>query len=244
MIEHNLSIEPIQALQDNYIWAIRYGNEAILVDPGESKPAKDWLSHHKINLTAILVTHHHHDHTGGIEQLTHDFPCQVYGPKSIPLVDHPCKAGETLQFWNNTLCFNIMATPGHTLDHIAYFNDTSIFCGDTLFSGGCGRLFEGTYEQMLNSINLINNLPDEIKIYPAHEYTKANLDFASQVEPHNKTIASYRKKIQNMACTLPTSLKIERTINPFLRLGSIQYLVFCESDLDKFRYLRKSKDLF
>ena len=150
----------------------------------------------------------------------------------------------TLEFWGKILRFNIMATPGHTLDHIAYFNASSLFCGDVLFSGGCGRVFEGTYEQMLASIDLINTLPNKVRIYPAHEYTKANLAFALQVEPDNKAIDAYRKQIQETACTLPTSLELERTINPFLRLSSIKCPVCCTTNLDKFRYLRKSKDLY
>jgi hydroxyacylglutathione hydrolase len=184
------------------------------------------LTSHELNLAAILVTHHHPDHVGGVGSLVAKYACPVYGPSSsnIPQVDHPVKDGNTLEILGAS--FKVLETPGHTLDHLVYYsedlsNAPALFCGDTLFAGGCGRLFEGTAQQMQASLAKIATLPANTEIFCAHEYTLANLKFAAAVEPANSAITQRLAEViglrgKNLP-TVPTNLALEVCTNPFLR---------------------------
>ncbi|MDX2370091.1 MAG: hydroxyacylglutathione hydrolase [Colwellia sp.] len=227
-----VSITPIKAFTDNYIWAITNKHVATLVDPGDADVCIEFLEKNKLTLSAILITHHHSDHTGGINMLV-DY-CQqknwsltVYGPanENIPHCDVKLKENDTVILNELSINFRVIDLPGHTAGHIAYFANEHLtpmlFCGDTLFSGGCGRLFEGTPEQMLNSLTKLANLPEHTKVYCTHEYTQANLTFALTVEPNNQELVNYSNKVNELRTqghsTIPSTINLERQINPFLR---------------------------
>ncbi|WP_422475128.1 hydroxyacylglutathione hydrolase [Endozoicomonas sp. ALB032] len=223
-----IHIQAIPAFQDNYIWLLSEdcSQQSLVVDPGDASVVEKALDRLDLELSGILITHHHWDHTNGIETLTKNRSVPVYGPdnSAISGITHTLDGTETLAVLGTE--FSILKTPGHTLDHIAYFanpdqDDPILFCGDTLFSAGCGRLFEGTAEQMQSSFNKLRALPENTRVYCAHEYTLANLAFAQTVEPDNHSIKEYRNKVirlreQNRP-SLPSSLKLEFTINPFMR---------------------------
>lgn len=218
-----MKLTAIPAFRDNYVWARHDDTHAILVDPGEAAPILTWLTEHRIRPLAILVTHHHADHVGGILEITARHPVPVYGPanETIPGRSHPLMGGETLTFPELGASFQVIATPGHTRGHIVYFGAGTLFCGDTLFSCGCGRLFEGTAEQMYTSLARIKALPANTQVCSAHEYTLANLDFALAVEPGNADLSERQKQAlalrrQNLP-TLPVTLASELACNPFLR---------------------------
>jgi len=186
-----INIEPIKAFSDNYIWLVTTNEGSIVIDPGESKNTLDSLKNKQIDLSGILITHHHFDHTGGIIDLSKNNTLDVYGPNNdIESITKRVINGDVINVIG--LSFEIIEIPGHTLDHIAYysFNEGNpiLFCGDTLFSGGCGRIFEGTYEQMHNSLKKLKCLPKNTKIYCGHEYTKSNFKFASEVDPLNEDL--------------------------------------------------------
>lgn len=215
---------PVPALRDNYIWLIPAGGEpgrVLVVDPGEAAPVLAELQARQLEPAAILVTHHHADHTGGIRALLKHHAVPVYGPaaSSIASVDHPLKGDEVIQ--PGGVPFRVMAVPGHTLDHIAYYGAGLLLCGDTLFAGGCGRLFEGTPPQMLASLRKLALLPEETKILCAHEYTVANLEFAAAVEPDNEAVQARLARARQLRAagrpTLPSTLAEELRTNPFLR---------------------------
>ena len=203
------------------------GHHAIVVDPGDAQPVFDALAHHKLQLAAILVTHHHPDHTGGVAALHAATGATVWGParERIPEPFTPLVQGDIAQALG--LRFEVIDVPGHTAGHIAYFLPASaaqapvLFCGDTLFSGGCGRLFEGTPAQMLASLDALAALPGDTRVCCAHEYTLANLKFARAVEPGNDELTHYNARCESLRAqgqpTLPSQLAIERRINPFLR---------------------------
>ena len=218
-------IVPIPTLTDNYTWvgvdASR--QHAFVVDPGDAAPVRAWLEHNGLPLAAILVTHHHGDHTAGVRELADRFgPIPVYGParESITGVDHAVSDGETahLEGFGD---FEVIDCPGHTAGHIAYLWDDHLFCGDALFAGGCGRIFEGNAEQMHSSLLRLAGAADDVRICCGHEYTVANLEFAARVEPENPEIA---KRLQDAReargqnrPTLPSTMAQERATNPFLR---------------------------
>lgn len=166
-------ITPIPAFQDNYIWALHNLRHAVLVDPGDAKPCIAFLEQHGLMLSAILNTHHHHDHTGGNQELTDRYQPSIYGPQqeTIPCRTHPLKDGDQFALPDLGLEFSVLATPGHTMGHVIYYGANLLFCGDTLFSCGCGRLFEGTPAMMLSSLKRISQLPDNTEVFCAHEYT-------------------------------------------------------------------------
>lgn len=212
----------IPAFRDNYIWAVRTAHEAVVVDPGDAVPVLDWLARERVRLEAVLITHHHSDHCGGLPALLARFAdLAVFGPaaESITGVNRPLSGGERIRVLARDI--DVLAVPGHTRGHLAYRLDAALFCGDTLFGAGCGRLFEGTPEQMFTALEKIAALPDATRIYAAHEYTLQNLAFAAQVEPHNAAIAARIEAVQ--ACraagqpTLPSTLAEEKATNPFLR---------------------------
>jgi len=221
-----LDVSPVRAFSDNYLWLIRAPSDrdsAVVVDPGDARPVEAALGENGLALRAILVTHHHPDHVGGVEALSRAHGAPVFGParERMPCPATPLDDGATVDLSDLGLEFRVMAVPGHTLGHIAYHGHGALFCGDTLFSGGCGRLFEGTATQMLDSLDRICALPDETRVYCAHEYTLANLRFAAAVEPGNadilETLEAVRALRSRDAITLPSTLGRERRINPFLR---------------------------
>ncbi len=221
-----LCIKPIPAFDDNYIWLLYDADSrgAFVVDPGDAVPVDAALRQEQLELEGILITHHHFDHVGGVERLCRTHSPVVYGPvnPSIAGVDHALKAGDRIEVLATS--FEIMEVPGHTLDHIAYFHEGErplLFCGDTLFAGGCGRVFEGTPPMMHASLEALAALPENTAVYCAHEYTLANLAFARAVEPGNAALA--QRQADAVAArarnepTVPSSLGLERATNPFLR---------------------------
>ncbi|WP_024301747.1 hydroxyacylglutathione hydrolase [Pseudogulbenkiania sp. MAI-1] len=216
------TVTPVRAFSDNYIWLLQEAGRAVAVDPGDAALVLAHLASHGLTLEAVLVTHHHADHIGGLAELARQTPgLRIIGPASIPLVTEAVMDGSQFELFG---ChFVVLEVPGHTLDHLAYLADGRLFCGDTLFGAGCGRLFEGTPEQMHASLTRIAALPDATRIYPAHEYTLSNLRFAATVEPDNPAIR--RRLAEDEAAlaagkpTLPSTLATERATNPFLRVG-------------------------
>lgn len=256
-----INITPIPAFHDNYLWLLEHEREAIVVDPGDANAVIAYLQANDLTLSAILITHHHQDHIGGVATLQQEFSVPTYGPDSvyIPQINHPLQDGNTLKLFG-TLDILIMAVPGHTKDHIAYFatidNHPTLFCGDTLFAAGCGRIFDGSCEELRSSLERINQLPENTKIYCTHEYTLSNLTFAAHVEPGNRLInerlAKEQKKRDNNQVTLPSILSLERATNPFLRYQKPEVAnainKYWQSDWrdpdDLFRGLRRWKDNF
>jgi hydroxyacylglutathione hydrolase len=223
------AIIPLAAFTDNYVWAIREGDRAAVVDPGDAAPVRAWLDGEGVALTAILVTHHHRDHTGGIVELVRDVDVPVIGParEAIPARTLAVAQGDRFTIPGLDLALDVLDIPGHTAGHVAFvgrgegWGAPALFCGDTLFAAGCGRLFEGTADQMWRSLSSLAALPDDTRVYCGHEYTLANLRFAAAVEPANPAIAARVEREQAKrdrgAPTLPSSMALERSTNPFLR---------------------------
>jgi hydroxyacylglutathione hydrolase len=230
-LKSSYSIIAIPAFQDNYLWLIRDDNgNAVAVDPGDATPVLAYLQAHALTLTGILITHRHHDHIDGIEQLLSQWQVPVYGPNSsyIPQITEIVKHEDSVTLFNESespITLAVMEVPGHTLDHIAYFghinSEPALFSGDTIFAAGCGRLFDGTSQQLNRSLQRLNQLPEATQIYCSHEYTLSNLAFAHTVESDNaainQRIERETKKRARHLPTLPTTLKLERETNPFLR---------------------------
>ena len=218
-----LTLLPLPAFADNYIWLMHDARYAAVVDPGDAEPVRAYLEAHGLILRAILVTHHHHDHVGGVAALAARFRVPVYGPagEPIPALTHPVGAGETVHVDGLEVDFQVMPVPGHTRGHVAYYDGKHLFCGDTLFACGCGRLFEGTAQQMYDSLSRLAALPVDTEVYCAHEYTLANIRFARQVEPNNAALiereAATRMLREQGLPTLPSTIGLERATNPFLR---------------------------
>jgi hydroxyacylglutathione hydrolase len=221
-----LQITPVRAFADNYIWLIhapRDVSKVIAVDPGDAAPVERALAEHNLTLAGILLTHHHPDHVGGVTALLQDRRAPLFGPGTERLPGDPTRLreGDRVELEALGLQFSVLDIPGHTAGHIAYVGHGALFCGDTLFSAGCGRLFEGTPEQMVASLAKLAQLPDETLVYCGHEYTVSNLKFALAVEPDNAEAARYldesgEKRARDEA-TLPSSMRRERNVNPFLR---------------------------
>jgi len=202
---------------------MRNATHAAVVDPGEARPVLDYLGREKLELAAILATHHHADHVGGIRELLGVRKIAVYGPRNepIPTLTHPVSEGDTVTIPELGASFSVLDIPGHTRAHIAYYGAGALFCGDTLFACGCGRVFEGTAEQMYSSLGKLRALPDDTKVYCGHEYTLANIGFAKNVEPGNAALAAREARDQRLRAqgkpTLPSLLGDEKATNPFLR---------------------------
>ncbi|MCM2462707.1 hydroxyacylglutathione hydrolase [Pseudomonas sp. CG7] len=219
-----IQISALPAFTDNYIWLLQDHStqRCAVVDPGDAAPVQAWLDAHPgWVLSDILITHHHHDHVGGVQALKKATNATVYGPASenIPARDHGLNDNDKVHVlgWD----FDVHAVPGHTLGHIAYYHHGLLFCGDTLFAAGCGRLFEGTPAQMHHSLSRLAALPEDTLVYCTHEYTLSNLRFAAAVEPGNPDIAARLEKVSRQrdegVITLPSTLALEKLTNPFLR---------------------------
>lgn len=223
MQTNNLHIYPIPAFEDNYIWLLHNKRDAIVIDPGDATPVVEKLKELSLNLCAILITHHHADHINGVAQLLKQYSAPVYAPRYEHYqFDHIALAdGDQINLNEIGLTFNVMWLPGHTLGHIAYVNESYLFCGDVLFSAGCGRLFEGTPKQMLNSLNRLKKLSPTISVFCTHEYTAKNIDFALTLEPNNLDLHQRKIEVDRLRnhhhASLPTSIELELKINPFLR---------------------------
>ena len=225
----------IPAFKDNYIWLLRKGVSAVVVDPGDARPVLNLLEHEGLTLTSILITHHHADHQGGVARLLENYAAPVFGPatESITAITQPLFGGETIRLEALDLELRVLAVPGHTLGHLAYFGSGCLFCGDTLFTGGCGRLFEGTPAQMHDSLTRLAALPEQTAVFCAHEYTEANLRFALAVEPRNRRL---RERVDEVAvarakgwATVPSTLALEKSTNPFLRCKETEVVATAKS---------------
>ncbi|WP_175674616.1 hydroxyacylglutathione hydrolase [Burkholderia ambifaria] len=260
---NELEYVPVPAFEDNYIWLVSDGRDAIAVDPGEAAPVRRVLVERGWRLTAILLTHHHADHVGGVAALRDsqpdDGPLVVYGPaaEAIGVVTRPLAGGDRVTLDAPALAFDVLDVPGHTRGHIAYFQAAGagaagvgaagagkagqgaatphVFCGDTLFSCGCGRLFEGTPAQMLASLDALAALPGDTRVHCAHEYTLSNIRFALACEPGNAALAAWRDDAQALRArgvpTLPTTIAHERAVNPFMRADSAAIHATLEAEL-------------
>ena len=219
----DLHIEPIPAFNDNYFWLLARGPQAAVVDPGAAEPVLQRLRERGLQLTDILVTHHHGDHVGGVAELARASGARVYGPRgeAIPARDVALGEGDEIEVLGAALA--IFDVPGHTRGHIAYFaaDFRRLFCGDTLFAAGCGRLFEGTAEQMSASLAKLAALPADTQVYCAHEYTLSNLRFALAVEPDSEALHDRQRRCAALRerglPTVPSTIDEERATNPFLR---------------------------
>lgn len=240
-----MPIIALKALRDNYIWIIRKTASFICVDPGDATPVIQFAKHENLLLDAILITHYHKDHVAGIASLMEHFP-------NVRLFE-PLNHSHTVLLASYR--FHVMDTPGHTDNHVCYYeaNNRWLFCGDTLFSAGCGRVFNGTIEALYHSIEKLKRLPADTKIFCAHEYTRDNLKFAQTVEPNNQSIQRYLNYLEKNAHlnSLPSSMALEKRINPFLRLNEpevrgfvSQYDSNVQSDFDCFKRLRQLKNDF
>ena len=243
-----INIEPIEAFSDNYIWLLTTNEGSMVIDPGESNNLLKILKEKDLDLKAILITHHHYDHTGGIEEILSAKSIDVYGPNNnINSINIRVSNESKINLLG--IEFEVIEIPGHTLDHIAFFSENNgnpiLFCGDTLFAGGCGRVFEGTFEQMHDSLSILKNLPLNTKIYCGHEYTESNLKFAKSVEPLNQRMVSRYNDVIELRKqgipTLPTTIKLELETNPFLRVGLEEIQ---ETISKKFNTSKNEKDIF
>lgn len=234
-----LQITPIPALSDNYIWAIRQAQDVIILDPSEHQPVLDFIAKNSLNLTAILLTHNHSDHTDGVAGIIEKYPnTPIYGPQEVAEFANVIVSPEQhIKLFDYDV--RIIESAGHTAAHISYlFGYDYLFCGDALFSGGCGRVFTGDYQAQFDALQRFKNLPHSVKVYPAHEYTQSNLKFAQAVLPASCELAEYQEQVEMLRSqnkpTLPTTIALEMQVNPFMQAV----------DLQEFIALRKQKDNF
>jgi hydroxyacylglutathione hydrolase len=239
-----MNITPIPALSDNYIYALQWGNKCLIIDPAESGPVNYFLKENNLELEAVLLTHHHTDHIDGVKGLN---PPKVYGPTEprLPFPVTEVKEGDSVEI--GPAHFKVIEAPGHTTSHIAYHEPQLklLFCGDILFGSGCGRVFEGTYEQMWNSLQKLRTLSEETDVYFGHEYTKGNLEFALSLCPQDPLLLERKKTLPKV--TTPTTLATEKKANLFLRADDpivAKALNMPEaSPLEVFSFLRDQRNL-
>ena len=232
-----INISPIKAFKDNYIWLVLEKNNGVIIDPGDARPVLKELEKRNINLVSILITHNHFDHVGGVEELIINYPdVQIFAPNNIKFkFRHSIvKEGDVISISKTAIKFYVIETPGHTLDHIVFADKNHLFCGDTLFACGCGKLFEGTYSDMFRSLSKISSLSPNTKVYCAHEYTKENIKFALSIDTNNYKLSERSKRLKNIEITIPSMLKEELETNPFLRVKTSE----------EFKLIRKKKDEF
>lgn len=255
-----LKVEPVPAFNDNYIWLIIQSdnNHIAIVDPGDAGPVLDRINSDNLIPSAILITHHHGDHTGGVKELLRYFKIPVYGPQGeqIPGRSQGLAEGDRVELKDLSIQFSVLDMPGHTAGAIAYYGGGMVFVGDTLFMSGCGRLFEGTPGQMHHSLRKLAALPDETLVYCAHEYTLANLKFAAAVEPGNPDIKQRIRDCQtqrnNKEPTVPGNIAVEKLTNPFLRTHVAAVAAAADrysnsklaNEIDVFAAIRNWKDSF
>jgi hydroxyacylglutathione hydrolase len=257
MEPHPLQLEPIPALADNYIWlAADDDGNAIAVDPGEAAPVEAALAERGWTLRAILLTHHHNDHIGGVQALAAGRDIAIVAPVDprIPLASRRVVDGERVDIALPALTLDVLSVPGHTSTHIAFAGAGLLFCGDTLFSLGCGRLFEGTPAQMLASLDRMAALPDDTLVCCAHEYTEANARFARTVEPDNEALAKRTREIASLRAagqpSVPSTMAEERAANPFLRVDAADVVAWTarhgvdDTRETRFATLRSAKDAY
>jgi hydroxyacylglutathione hydrolase len=223
-----LDVVPVRAFTDNYVWTIRDDTRAAVVDPGDAAPVVDYLQRERLELVAILNTHHHADHVGGNAELLRRWSVPVFGPDDsrIPDVSRRLRDGDRMTLPHFGIDFEVMEIPGHTRSHIAFYGGGMLFCGDTLFAVGCGRLFEGTPQQMHRSLQRLAKVPDSTRVYCGHEYTLSNIRFAKAAEPGNAALLEFEKQASAQRArdlpTLPTDIGQEKATNPFLRVSEPQ----------------------
>ena len=253
-----MQVHAVPAFQDNYLWVIAQGRRAAVVDPGDAAPVQRFLDARGLELAAILATHHHRDHVGGVRSLVERWHCPVFGPAhdGVEGLDRKLAEGDRIEVPGLDLAFEVLDVPGHTAGHIAYVGNGAVFCGDTLFACGCGRLFEGTPAQMLDSLGKLARLPPETRVYCGHEYTLANIRFAQAVEPGNAKLA--RRAERDAATrargepTVPSTIAEERETNPFLRCAEPEVVASAErhagrrlgSKVEVFAQIREWKNTF
>lgn len=249
---------PIRAFEDNYIWLLHNGQHAVAIDPGEASPVLAALEHHGLQLGAILITHRHGDHVEGIAGLLERSPVPVFGParEHIPGLTHPIGEGDIIELPDIAVPLKVLDVPGHTAGHVAYYGGNSLFCGDTLFACGCGRIFEGTPQQMYASLQKLARLPDDTAVYCAHEYTLSNIRFAKAVEPGNQALLERETRDKAAVAagrpTLPSTIALENLTNPFLRCEDPQVIQSASrytgkallNPVEVFTALRQWKDKF
>jgi hydroxyacylglutathione hydrolase len=252
-----LTITAIPALQDNYIWLLQLERHAVAVDPGEAAPVLDFLQANKLQLDAILCTHRHHDHIGGISELREVYNVPVYGRKhpNNPHITHDLREGDRLRLDTLNAVFDVIEVPGHLDDHLAFIAPGVVFCGDVMFGAGCGKNFEGTLAQLHHSLQRLATLPDETLVYCAHEYTAYDLPFAIACEPGNPDIQQRNVKTNLLRAanrpTVPFTIALEKATNPFLRCTSQELIQTLQSrglvdtsELAVFTALRQWRDRF
>ena len=244
MSNYKVHLLDIQNQLQNYIWLLEHttSRDVIVVDPTEAEPVEQYCREHGLSLSQIWLTHWHKDHIGGVPELLQSRNIPVYGPREelskIPFITHPLQHEAHFKF--HDLQVDVLAVPGHTLGHIVYFMDAIdiLFCGDTLFAMGCGRVFEGTFEQMYHSLNRLAALPARTQVYCTHEYTLSNAKFALHVEPDNLALQQRYQQVEDLRLlnqpTLPSTIELELQTNPFLRVDSVE----------EFQKLREMKDNF
>lgn len=235
---YQMMIHPIKAFSDNYIWCIQEGTEAVVIDPGEASGVLDYLEEKQLRLTAILLTHKHADHTGGVREITARHPeIPVYGPQETEtLANHVVKEGDSITLLGQM--FQVLDTGGHTHGHISYLMGDHLFCGDALFSAGCGRVFTGDYQAQYATLQKYKRLKDQILVYPAHEYTEVNLRFACDMQPDNEKISKTLEEVRELRAkeqpTLPTTIGREKEINLFLQAETLEDFIELRNARDHF----------
>ncbi|MDH2998713.1 hydroxyacylglutathione hydrolase [Pasteurellaceae bacterium LFhippo2] len=234
-----LQITPIPALSDNYIWLLQQNQQAIIVDPAESQPVLDFLAKHHLNPTAILLTHNHNDHTDGVPGIVAQYPeLAVYGPTEVAqFANHIVKDDDEFELLG--LSVRVIKSAGHTAEHVSYLvKSEHLFCGDSLFSGGCGRTFTGDYSAQFAALLYFSQLEDFVMVYPAHEYTQSNLKFAAAVMEPNCMLAEYQERADILRAqgrpTLPTNIGVEKQINPFMQVKTLVDFIQLRQQKDDF----------